>query len=282
MAHGYLVAEAAAGSRNVGGACRGADRCDVRRPAADHGPCRGRGGAGVRGARRGRLGRRRSRPHRRVLLAGQAAGCGILHHGAVRADAFRACRLDRCRRRTGPMGRALRAFRSEAVHGRQYRRVHGRLVPARDQRRRRREGHEDPFARTWRRNLSPARRDPADHVAGRDPHRHAIRPDRRRGIRRSRLRHRAGALSRRDLLLRARFQQAERHRRMHRLAQGLGEPRFGNESDRAARLCVRGPIRARRDGAPQCRGAGGLDRAARRQAAHVSAGSDCRGAPTGR
>ena len=70
-----------------------------------------------------------------VLLAGQAAGGGILHHGAVRADAFRARRLDRCRRRPGAMGRALRAVRRQAVHGRQYRRVHGRLVPARDQRR---------------------------------------------------------------------------------------------------------------------------------------------------
>ena len=103
----------------------------------DHGPCRGRGRAGVRGARCGRRRRRRDGPHRLVLLAGQDAGGGVLHHGAVRAHARRARRLGRRRRRPGAVGRALRAVRREAVHGRQHRRLHGRLVPPRDQRQRR-------------------------------------------------------------------------------------------------------------------------------------------------
>ncbi len=47
----------------------------------------------------------------------------------------RARRLDRRRRRPGAVGRALRAVRRQAVHGRQYRRLHGRLVPPRAQER---------------------------------------------------------------------------------------------------------------------------------------------------
>ena len=53
----------------------------------------------------------------------------------------------------------------------------------------------------------------------------AVRPDRCRGVRRARLRHRARALSRRADLLRPGLQQAERHRRVHRVAQGLGGAR---------------------------------------------------------
>ena len=49
--------------------------------------CRGRSRAGLRRARRGRQRRRRYRPHRVVLLAGQDAGGGVLHHGAIRTDA---------------------------------------------------------------------------------------------------------------------------------------------------------------------------------------------------
>jgi TRAP-type mannitol/chloroaromatic compound transport system substrate-binding protein len=45
----------------------------------------------------------------------------------------RACRLDRGRRRSGAVGRDLCAVRRQAVHGRQYRRLHGRLVSPRDQ-----------------------------------------------------------------------------------------------------------------------------------------------------
>ena len=105
----------------------------VRRPARHRGARRGRGRAGLRGARRGRRRRRRDGPHRLVLLAGQDAGGGVLHHRAVRADAGRARRLGRRRRRPGAVGRALRAVRRQAVHGRQHRRLHGRLVPPRDQ-----------------------------------------------------------------------------------------------------------------------------------------------------
>ena len=78
----------------------------VRRAAADHRACGRRSRAGVRGARRGRRRRRRDGPHRGVLLAGQAAGDRLLHHRAVRADAGRARRLDRCRRRPGAVGRS--------------------------------------------------------------------------------------------------------------------------------------------------------------------------------
>src|SRR6202035_783269 len=51
---------------------------------------------------------------------GKGAGGGVLHHGAVRAHSERACVLDRRRRRPGAVGRALRAVRRQAVHGRQY------------------------------------------------------------------------------------------------------------------------------------------------------------------
>ena len=78
-----------------------------------------------------------------------------------------------------------------------------------------------------------------------------------RGVRRARHRHRARALPRGEVLLRARLQQAQRHRRMHRLAQGLGGARCRDEGDRGARLRDRGGLRARRDGAAQRRGAGG-------------------------
>ena len=100
----------------------------------------------------------RDRPHRRVLLAGQDAGRGVLHHRAVRADARRARRLGRRRRRPGAVGRALRAVRRQALHGRQHRRLHGRLVPERDQKPRRSRRHQDPLARLGRRGLSKARR----------------------------------------------------------------------------------------------------------------------------
>ena len=138
LAHGDVVAEAAARSRHVGRARRRAHPHALRRPARHLGARRGRGRAGLRGARRGRRRRRRDRPHRVVLLAGQDAGRGLLHHRAVRADARRARRLGRCRRRPGAVGRALRAVRRQAVHGRQHRRLHGRLVSPRDQEPRRR------------------------------------------------------------------------------------------------------------------------------------------------
>ena len=222
LAHGHVVAEAAARPRHVGGAHRRTHRQAFRRPARDHRLGRGRNRAGLRGARCGRLRRCRDGPHRRVLLAGQGAGRGVLHHGAVRAHAERACRLDRRRRRAGAVGRDLRAVRRQAVHGRQYRRVHGRLVSPRDQKPRRRARPENPLARARRRSLSPARRHSADHRARRNSGRAAIGRARRRRIRRSRLRHRARALSLRAVLLRPRLQQAERHRRMHRLAESLG------------------------------------------------------------
>ena len=117
LAHGHVVAEAAARSRHVGRARRRAHQGAVGRTAGDHGVGRGRGGAGLRGAGRGRRRRRRDGPHRLVLLAGQGAGGGVLHHRAVRADAERARRLGRCRRRAGAVGRALCAVRGEAVHG---------------------------------------------------------------------------------------------------------------------------------------------------------------------
>ena len=132
MAHGHVVAEAAARARHVGRARRRAHPHAVRRPHRHHRVCRRRDRAGLRGARRGRQRRRRDRPHRLVLLAGQDAGGGVLHHRAVRPDAGRARRLDRRRRRPGAVGRALRAVRRQAVHGRQYRRLHGRLVSPRD------------------------------------------------------------------------------------------------------------------------------------------------------
>ena len=100
----------------------------------------------------------------------------------------RAHRLDRRRRRAGAVGRALCAVRRQTVHGGQHRRLHGRLVSQRDRRCRSAEGHEDPFARPWRRSLSPARRSAADHVARRDHHRAAVGPGRRRGVRRARAR----------------------------------------------------------------------------------------------
>ena len=133
LAHGHVVAEAAARARHVGGTRRRTHRHAVRRAARDHRLGGRRSGAGFRSARRGRLRRRRDGTHRGVLLAGQGAGDGLLHHSAVRADAERACRLDRRRRRPGAVGRALRAVRRQAVHGRQYRRLHGRLVSPRDQ-----------------------------------------------------------------------------------------------------------------------------------------------------
>src|SRR6185369_3107329 len=52
----------------------------------------------------------------------------------------------RGRRGPGAVGRALRPVRRQAVHGRQHRRVHGRLVPPRDQIARRRAGLKDPLA----------------------------------------------------------------------------------------------------------------------------------------
>ena len=118
-----------------GRACRpsASPSASARSPAAarHHRLRRRRDRAGLRGAGRGRQRRRRYRPHRLVLLAGQDAGGGVLHHRAVRPDADRARRLDRGRRRAGAVGRALRAVRRQAVHGRQYRRLHGRLVPPR-------------------------------------------------------------------------------------------------------------------------------------------------------
>ena len=89
----------------------------------------------------------------------------------------------------------------------------------------------------------------------------AIRRARRRRIRRPRLRHRARALSRRADLLRPRLQQAERHRRMHRVAQGLGGARRRTEGDRRACLRDGGDLCARRDGAAQRRSARRADRA---------------------
>ena len=249
LAHGDVVAEAPAGPGHVGRARRRAHRRTFRRPLPDHGLRRRRGRAGVRGARCRRHRRRRDGPHRFVLLAGQGAGRGVLHHGAVRAHARRARRLDRRRRRTGFVGRALRAVRRQAVHGRQHRRVHGRLVPPRDQEPRRCARPQAALARPRRRSLSPARRRAADDAAGRNPGRAAIRRDRRRRVRRPRHRHRARALSRGDALLRPRLQQAERHRRMHRLAQGVGDARQRRQGDRRARLRRRGLVRARRDGA---------------------------------
>ena len=53
----------------------------------------------------------------------------------------------------------------------------------------------------------------------------AVRRHRWRRIRRPRLRHRARPLSLRAVLLRPRLQQAERHRRMHRRAESLGDAR---------------------------------------------------------
>ena len=66
------------------------------------------------------------------------------------------------------------------------------------------------------------------------------------------------------------LQQAERHRRMHRLAQSMGDTRFRVQGDRAARLRRGGLLRACRDGAPQCRGTCRAHRPIRRQAAHLS------------
>ena len=71
---------------------------------------------------------------RLVLLGRQGQGRAVLHHRAVRPGPDRACGLDRAWRRPGPMGRAVRAVRPQAVHGRQFRRADGRLVPARDHR----------------------------------------------------------------------------------------------------------------------------------------------------
>ena len=194
----------------------------LRRAHRHHRLCRRRSGAGLRRARCGRQRRRRYRPHRGVLLAGQDAGGGVLHHRAVRPDAGRARRLDRGRRRPGAVGRALQAVRRQAVHGRQYRRLHGRLVPPRAEEPRRSARRENPLGRPRRRSLSPARRHAADHAAGGNPHQPAIGRARRRRIRRPRLRHRARVLSRGAVLLLSRLQQAERHRRMHRRAESRG------------------------------------------------------------
>ncbi len=179
------------------------------------------------------------------------------------------------------MGRALCAVRRQAVHGRQYRGLHGRLVPPRDQEPRRRRRLENPLARARRRSLSPARRHPADHLARRDPGGAAIGRHRRRRIRRTRLRHRARALPLRAVLLRPRLQQAERHRRMHRLAQGLDRPRCRDAGDREARLRRRSLLRAGRDGAAQHRGAGDAHGARQCATAPVPARSHCRGANDG-
>ena len=121
VAHDHVVAEAPAWAGHVGGARRRAHRHAVGRAPRSHGVRGRRGGAGLRGAGCGRLGRRRDGSHRRVLLAGQGAGRGLLHHRAVRAHSERARLLDRRRRRPGAVGRALRAVRRQAVHGRQYR-----------------------------------------------------------------------------------------------------------------------------------------------------------------
>ena len=103
------------------------------------------------------------------------------------------------------------------------------------------QGLENPLARARRGSLSPPRRDAADDLAERNSHQHAIGPHRRRRIRRPRLRHRARALSGGDVLLRAGLQQAERHRRMHRLEQGLECARFRAQGHRRSM-----PARARR------------------------------------
>ena len=193
LAHGDLVAEAPARPRHVGGARRRAHRRALGRPPRNHGFRRGRDRAGLRSARCGRLRRRRNGSYRCVLLAGQGAGRFVLHYGAVRAHAQRARRLDRRRRRPGAVGRDLCAVRSQAVHGGQYRRVHGRLVPPRDKKPRRRARPENPLARPRRRGLSPARRYSADDLARRNFGGAAIGRDRRRRIRRPRLRYRARA-----------------------------------------------------------------------------------------
>src|SRR6516225_312696 len=85
--------------------------------------------------------------------------------------------------------------------------------------------------------------------------------DRRRRIRRARFRHRARALPLCAVLLLSRFQQAERHRRVHRLAQSLAGARPRAAGDRGACLRHGSVLRARRDGAAQCRSARGADHA---------------------
>ena len=102
-----------------------------------------------------------------------------------------------------------------------------------------------------------------------------------RRIRRPRHRHRARALSRGAVLLLSGLQQAERHRRVHRLAQGVERARRRAEGDRRARLRGGSEFRARRNGAAQCRGARGADRAAQRASSRLPGGSG-RGRAQGR
>ncbi len=75
------------GPGHVGRARRRAHQRAVRRAHRHHRLRRGRVVPAFERARCGRQRRRRHRPHRLVLLAGQDAGGGLLHHRAVRADA---------------------------------------------------------------------------------------------------------------------------------------------------------------------------------------------------
>ena len=140
---------------------------------------------------------------------------------AVRADAQRACRLGRGRRRAGAVGRALCAVRGQAVHGRQYRRLHGRLVSPRDQGRDDIKGVKIRSLGLGGEVSRRSGRRAADHAARGNPAVAAIRRARCGGICRSRLRYRSRPLSRGADVLCAGLQQAERHRRGHRLAEGV-------------------------------------------------------------
>jgi len=72
LAHGDVVAQAPAGARTVGRACRGAHRCDVRRAAHHYNvSARGEVVPAFGGARRGRRQCRRDGPHG-VVSSGRA------------------------------------------------------------------------------------------------------------------------------------------------------------------------------------------------------------------
>ena len=104
-----------------------------------------------------------------ILLDRQDPGCRLLHHRSLRPDPARAHRLDRAWRRPGAVGRALRALRPQALHGRQLRHADGRLVPPRAQVPGRPERPQDPRRRPLRRASSRSWvRSPSSLPAGRD------------------------------------------------------------------------------------------------------------------
>ena len=125
LAHGHLVAEGPRRPRRVGEARRRAHQRHGGRAAADRPSspparsCR-RSKCSTRSRRH-----RRDRPHGVVLLAGQDPGGGFFTTVPFGLTPVEHVAWIELRRRPGAVGRALRAVRRQAVHGRQHRRLMG-------------------------------------------------------------------------------------------------------------------------------------------------------------